>query len=412
MGFQFVHFEGYSRSGGSSGRSVDFVLGEAERRPDASVHVATPSPPEVVFGMSVAEVRAAHDERVADARDVMANGRSRSVRVTQKTLATVVASHPATMVEVRTDPAIAASVADWERRTVTWLREAYGDKLVSVVRHTDEAHAHLHAYIIPDDLQMKVTAMHPGHVAKAAVMSAGPLDGEDSKAMNRRGDKAYRAAMRQWQDGYFERVGAPCGLSRLGPARRRLSRDEWRSEKRQADALRVVLQRAETVKASGARFVSGKREEGAAIVAEAVRVKADADARMQAALAAQDKAVQAEKRARGMIQRARQEMSRLKGLGGAARALWDGLRVSRIRSSVEGAVRPQIEAWRAHAVAADERAAAADRKRRQTEEELKNVRRSASELGAQRDELRERMAVYEAARPTPSFAPVASRPHP
>lgn len=412
MGFQFVHFEGYARSGGASGRSVDFVLGEAERRPDASVHVETPAIPEVVFGMSVSEVRAAHDKRVADARDVMSNGRSRAVRVTQKTLGTVVASHPATMVEVRADPATSASVSDWERRTVAWLQDAYGDQLLSVIRHTDETHAHLHAYILPAGLQMKVTDMHPGHVAKAAVMSAGPLKGEDTKALNRRGDKAYRSAMRQWQDAYFERVGAPCGLSRLGPGRRRLSREEWRAEKHQADALRVVLQRAETVKASGTKFVSVKREEAAAIVAQAVRVKADADARMQAALVAQDKAVQAEKRAQGVIQRARQEMSRLKGLGGAARALWDGLRVSRIRSRVEDAVRPQIDAWRAHAAAADERAAAADRKRRQTEDEMKNVRRSASELGAQRDELRERLAVYEAARPAPTFAPVASRRHP
>ncbi|TAW60513.1 hypothetical protein ELI10_38030 [Rhizobium ruizarguesonis] len=259
---------------------------------------------------------------------------------------------------------------------------------------------------------MKFTDIHPGQVAKAEIMAAGPLPGEDSKVLNRRGDKAYRAAMRSWQDAYFERVGAPCGLSRLGPGRRRLSREEWRAETHQADALRVVLQRAEKVKVSGARFVAEKHEEAAAIVAEAARVKVEADVRMQAALAAQDKAVQAEKRARGMVQRARQEMSRLKGLGGAARALWDGLRVSRIRARVEDAVRPQIEAWRAHAAAAEERAATADRKRREAEERARAVSRSASELGAQRDELRARLAVYEAASPSPTFAPAASGRHP
>lgn len=412
MGFQFVHLEGYARASGSSGRSVDFVLGEAERRPDASAHVATPTPPEVVWGMTVAEVRAAHDSQVVEARDTMSNGRTRAVRSTQKTLGTVVASHPATMAKVRADPATAASVKDWERRTVAWLRECYGDQVVSVIRHTDEAHAHLHAYILPAGAQMKFTDMHPGQMAKAEVMAAGPFPDEDSKALNRRGDKAYRAAMRVWQDAYFERVGAPCGLSRLGPGRRRLSREAWRAEKHQADALRVVLQRAESVKVGSARFVSGKREEAAAIVAEAVRVKGEADARMQAALVAQDNAVQAEKRARGMVQRARQEVSRLKGLGGAARALWDGLRVSRLRSRVEDAVRPQIEAWRTHAAAADERAAAADRKRRETEERMRHVSRSASEVGAQRDELRARLAVYEAAMPPPVVAPVAPRPHP
>ncbi|TAW60506.1 hypothetical protein, partial [Rhizobium ruizarguesonis] len=133
--------------------------------------------------MTIAEVRAAHDDQVANARDTMANGRTRAVRSTQKTLGTVVASHPATMAEVWADPATAANVADWERRTVAWLIEAYGDQLVSVVRHTDEAHAHLHAYILPAGAQMKFTDIHPGQVAKAEIMAAGPLPGEDSKVL-------------------------------------------------------------------------------------------------------------------------------------------------------------------------------------------------------------------------------------
>lgn len=409
MGFQFVHFEGYARSAGSSGRTVDFVLAEADRRPDASVHVATPTPPEVVWGMTVAEVRAAHDSQVVEARDTMSNGRTRAVRSTQKTLGTVIASHPATMAEVRADPATAASVADWERRTVAWLQECYGNQVVSVIRHIDEAHAHLHAYILPAGAQMKFTDMHPGQIAKAQIMDAGPLPDEDSKALNRRGDKAYRAAMRSWQDAYFQSVGAPCGLARVGPGRRRLSREEWRVETQQAGALRAALQRAERIKAQGAEFISGKKDEAAAIVAEANHLKSEADARMSEVLARHDRAIQTERRAERMIRRAREEVGRLQGLGAAVRALWDGLRVSHIRQRVENAVRPQIEAWQAHANEADKRALTADRKRRDAEERTRVIGLSASELGAQRDELRARLASYESS--APSFAPAVPRLH-
>lgn len=104
--------EAYSRKG-RDGRGVDFILAEAERRPDASLHVSNPSPPEVVFGVDVGGVRRLHDERAAAAVTVLANGKRRAVRKDQNSLLTVVASHPATMASVRSNPAAAKAVAEW-----------------------------------------------------------------------------------------------------------------------------------------------------------------------------------------------------------------------------------------------------------------------------------------------------------
>ena len=373
MAFQFVHFEGFSRQGGKSGRSTDFVFGEALRQPGACPHVGTPQPPELVFGVGVEQVKTRHDERAAAAREVMANGRARAIRKTQQTLATVVASHPYTVREVRDDPAKALAVAEWERLTVSWLREQYGEQLVSVVRHVDERFCHLHAYILPRTSTMKASDLHPGYVAKAMVMSAGPRPGEDLRDLNRRGDLAYRQAMRRWQDSYHRNVGRMCGLARLGPGKRRLSRSEWHAEQCQAAAL-----------ARAARDAAAAKE---------VEKKASLRAREA-------------HRELKEVERKTRAARRLMGLSGALRAIWDGVRQSELVKRVHAEVRPIVERWQ-QAEAAARASAADERTRRVTaEKQCAELRKSVVQLGAQRDELRDRLARYE------PVAPTVRSPHP
>lgn len=155
----------------------------------------------MVYGLSVEDARHRHDEAVTAASVTICNGQQRSIRKDQKTLVTIVASYPAKMEELGNDAALAADVRQWEARTVAWLRRQYGDQVLSVVRHVDEAHPHLHAYVLPFDL--KAQSLHSGAEAKRAVMSSERCPGEDGKARNRRGDAAYRAAMREWQDSYW-----------------------------------------------------------------------------------------------------------------------------------------------------------------------------------------------------------------
>ncbi|MCO5733777.1 hypothetical protein [Rhizobium sp. SSA_523] len=405
MGFQFVHFEGFSRQGGKSGRTTDFVFSEAARRPDACPHVGEPQPPETVFGVGIEEVQARHDERAAAARDLMSNGRSRAIRKTQQTLATIIASHPFTVEEVRNDRAKAAAVATWEKRTVAWLRAEYDDQLVGVVRHVDERFCHLHAYVLPGNPMMKVSDLHPGHIAKAAVVDAGPRAGEDAKALNRRGDQAYREAMRSWQDSYHQHVGVPCGLARLGPGKRRLKRAEWHDEKRQADALRSTLSMAAELRAKGDAFTSK-------VKAETAKLRADAARKVDAAKAVEKQAREREEMARRATVQAELATSaarRLSGLGGAFRGFWDGIRRSKLAARLREELLPTVERWQ-QAEAAARAAAAAESDRRVAAEKRASVLSgSVAEIGAQRDELRARLARYE---PAAVVAPVPARPQP
>lgn len=49
--------------------------------------------------------------------------------------------------------------------------------------------------------------------------------------------------MRDFQDAYHAQVGAPCGLTRTGPKRRRLTREQWKQEKEVAKKASVIEQR-------------------------------------------------------------------------------------------------------------------------------------------------------------------------
>ncbi|KAA3519922.1 hypothetical protein G6L63_03370 [Agrobacterium vitis] len=172
MGYQFVHLESFSRKGDDKGRSTSFIFAEARRDPAASVHVAHAAPPVVIYGVGVPEVEALHDAAAEAARTVPKAGTPRKLRQDHKTLHTVIASHPYTMDEVRADPAKRAEVEVWEKRTIAWLRSQYGDDLKSVVRHEDESHYHVHAYVVPaDDPEMRALQHHPGVVAKRRRMA-------------------------------------------------------------------------------------------------------------------------------------------------------------------------------------------------------------------------------------------------
>ncbi len=308
-GYQFVHLEAFARKADACGRSVDFILAEAERRPDACAHVGEPAPPELVFGLPLQDLRILHDVRAEAARATIAGGKTRRIRQDQITLLAVVASHPFTLADIQQNPAIATDVAIWEERVVRWLRETWGDNLVSVVRHIDEAHAHVHAYVLPSDGEMRGRRLHPGFVAKENAKISATSNGADAKTANRLGDEAYCAEMRAMQDQFWRSVGIPCGLARLGPARRRLSRAEWHTEKAGVAAAAVALQVAEI-----ARAEADTARQDAAVV------NGVAEAQMAAAQSLQARADHAVKRARTAIQVARKQAVDAKAAADAAEA--------------------------------------------------------------------------------------------
>ncbi|MFC3073126.1 plasmid recombination protein [Shinella pollutisoli] len=424
MSFQFIHMEGYSRKGDGKGRTVSFVFSEARRDPVASVHVTNPSPPVVVYGSTIDEVEAMHDGAAAVAMTAVKGGKPRKLRQDHKTLHTIIASHPFTMEEVRANPAKLREAEEWERRTIDWLRSQYGDDLKSVVRHEDESHFHVHAYIVPtDDPEMRALRHHPGVVAKRAVMAAGPTEGADTKALSKKADAAYRNAMRSWQDSYHDAVGLPCGLARLGPQRRRLTRAEWRAEQVQAKALKATVERAKAVKEKGESFIAATKDDVARITAEVAAAKAEAARQLaaakvatEAAREAQDKAIAAQRKARSMMARVREEAARvreatarLQRLPGALRSVLDGFRISKVASRIRAAVEAEMEALRRTAADAADRASAADTGRREAEARAKNLRAALTETGRDLATVRQELAALRPQDPVPSLTPAPPR---
>ncbi|MBY5894892.1 hypothetical protein AB9E14_07570 [Rhizobium leguminosarum] len=377
MAFQFVHLESWSRRPDNKGRSTTFVFDEAVRKPSASLHVQNPKPPATIYGVGVEEVRAMHDAAAAVAMTPGARGKLRKIQVSQKTLHSVVASHPYTVEEVRADKTKQDEVRQWERLTIEWLKRQYGPALKSVIRHTDETHWHVHAFVVNSrDPELKAIGYHPGVVVKRAVKAAGRRPGEDGKTLNKRADMAYQGAMREWQDSYHESVAVPCGLTRLGPKRRRLTRAEWHAEQAQAKALKRAVERAAAVDAKGREYIDRTRAEAHAVKADAAKVRA--------------------------------AVNRLTGVGGAFRAVIDGIQESRIREQVRKEFARDLAVAKAAAEKAEAETARAKSSRLEYEKKAADanyaLRQQQQRLAAAQREIRNLSRALAAAvdEPTPT----------
>lgn len=385
MAYQFARIELYSRKG-KEGRGTDFIFDEVSRHPGACLHVADPMPPTVVYGESIERLKAIHDQRAASTKTFV-SGKSKAIRKDQNTLATVIISHPASVLDNNRDPAIQADVKQWEKRSVAWLKSLYGDELLSVILHMDESHPHLHAYLVPNDDQMRAGKFHPGFNAKNAVKAAGMKAGEDEKALSKRSDRAYIEAMQLWLDGFHRDVAIPCGLTRIGPGKRRLTRAQWHQEQTQAKALKTTLVRAQKVRTEGEAHIERVKQRAAEIMANAHKEAAQASLMQQAALAAQAKASDDQEEAAARLLRANRSIS----WAGWVRLVWDKLRESKIaakvRMQVNGEMAAEINRWRAAASSAERRRIDAERRSQEnlSKFELANERAVAAQI--ERDRL-------------------------
>lgn len=207
----------------------------------------------------------------------------------------------------------------------------------------------------------------------------------------------------------------PCGLTRLGPQRRRLTRAEWQAEKVQAKALRTTLDRAREVKRKGQSMIAATKEDAARIEAEAAKAKAEADRQLAAALAAQDKAVQEQRKARSMMARVREESARvreraarLQRLPGVLRSVFDGFRKSKVAARIRAAVESEMAALRRAATHAADRASTASAALQEAEARAKNLRENLAETGRELTTARRELAALRP--PEPERAPGISTP--
>lgn len=220
MGYQFIHLEAYARVGSkqkgkTQKRSISEIIAEAGREPEACPHVEQPAPPVHLYGVALKEVEGLANEWASTQKDAQ----GRKMRVDGLALLAGVVSVK------REDEDMWPSVrAD----TLEYLKSKYGERLRCVVEHVDEAHPHLHFYVVPL-VGEKFDQVHDGRRASALAKAEGKKKGEQNLA--------YIEAMRGFQDEFSNEVGLSHGLARIGPRGRRLSRSGWHQEQQKHRAL-------------------------------------------------------------------------------------------------------------------------------------------------------------------------------
>lgn len=311
--------------------SVEEICFEAGRVPGNHPHVVEAQAPTLLFGMApeaipqwLQERIDEKNEEIAAIKQALPRGQRRSgpraIRKDTPVLLGIVGSHPFL---VRSDGSDQPSMEDPENRALVdqwvedWLAWKIADAaergatLVSVVAHTDEAHYHLHAFEIAGDLRLDARQAHPGYAAKRAVE---PLEGESDTDTAGRRNRAFRDAMVRWQDEHHRAVGAPNGLLRVGPRRRRLCRPAYLREKKAAEGV-ARIRAAERAEETRARAVADQRDVEERKSADRLHeIRAEADELERRSKGAQAEAEAAEKLRAARATEAEQITSRAEDL--------------------------------------------------------------------------------------------------
>ena len=229
--YQFIHVESYSRSApksakgtGKEGRSVRYIIDEAIRAEGAHPHIADPEPPLILHGESPEELEDICETWAGSVTDAL----GRKTRKDALCLLAGIVSAPA---EITPD-----AWQEFRDDSIEWLKKKYGDCLKSVIEHTDEKNPHIHFYVVPE-LGSRFETVHQGRAASAQAKAEGLKKGVQNTA--------YNAAMREFQDEFFEDVAMIHGMARIGPGRRRLSTQAWNHEKQQIKAVSLAIKAAD-----------------------------------------------------------------------------------------------------------------------------------------------------------------------
>lgn len=273
--YQFIHVDAYGREGSTQtkismdkhgakvttttkSRSAKEILSEQWREDGACPHIKNPGEPTLLYGVPPQDVLPIMNEWADQAKDAQ----GRKLRKDGNCVLIGVASLPRAMED---------QFPEFAEDTLEWLKEKYGDRLKSVVVHNDESHPHLHFTVVPH-IGERFDEIHEGIRAK----------NEAKKNNKKAGDQnyAYKEAMRAFQDEFSKKVAMAHGLTRIGPARRRLTRAQWHAERKQAaffadaksqhravreNAYKVGLKKAE-VKAQ--EIIANAQKQAAAIGAK------------------------------------------------------------------------------------------------------------------------------------------------
>lgn len=233
MGAQFVHMELWtvrgSQRAGKRRWSAREILAEMSREPGACDHVGKPEEPIQLYGVPPMQLAGELERAAVTLKDT----RGRSTASRARVLLAAVYSYP-----VERGQADPADETAWARDVLAFNLKFFGSENVrTIVAHTDEKFFHVHVAVTAPvcGTRMAWEEVHPGVAAEtgAKLVEATP------KQIHR----AYKSAMRDFQDLYHREVAVKHGQARMGPNRRRLSREEWHAEQRVMKLLQKAVGR-------------------------------------------------------------------------------------------------------------------------------------------------------------------------
>jgi len=225
MASQFSHVKTYSRaiSANHKGKGASWtasdVASEARRDEEHSKHVENPLAPVPLRG-DLTTLEDQLDTYLKENKNTAKNGVERAARADAHVLMSNVYSwpQPVTTYDKKRFDAFAVDCLAFHEKEFKECQAA--------VIHLDEPFPHIHAYTFSSAAK----DLHPGEVAKKAAYEAEP---GNAKAKTKAGNIAYKAAMVDFQERFYQEVGKKHGLDRVGPKRQRLTQPEWQKQKRE-----------------------------------------------------------------------------------------------------------------------------------------------------------------------------------
>lgn len=230
MPAQFIHIEDYSKNGfkKTAGKyktevkqsTIKGVCNEANRVKSFCSHVPVPSPPILLYGVNLNAVEQLTEDYYNNTKATLKNGKTRALRKDSDALLAGVVSVP-------------QGFADWDKYkqdTINYLKNKYGNKLKSVVEHTDEPNPHLHFYVVQDP-GLDFVLVHDG---KRAVLESGEKDKKKQMGI-------YKKAMAKFNDDFYTAVSSKYNLQRKSQtARPRLAgtTEEYKQAIKQLEQLK------------------------------------------------------------------------------------------------------------------------------------------------------------------------------
>jgi predicted ATP-dependent endonuclease of OLD family len=225
--------------------TAEAVGRECQRTEQSYPHIQNPQKPELLYGIKPLEALDRLHKLIKSCKDPL----GRKIRSDAQIISFGIAS-----IKVESTPANweLPEVKKWLKDTEKFLKKRFGDSFVSLVKHTDERFCHIHFCIMPklnENGSLDLNSFHPGLAAQRAIKT-------NSKSKK---DHAYKEAMRELQDDYFEDVGLKNGQLRYGPRRRRLTRHEWHAQKRYANKISsIVNEQSEVIHKLSAKLEKAK----------------------------------------------------------------------------------------------------------------------------------------------------------